>query len=1158
MAFSKEDKSNRLLQSKRYTVAGTDAAEAYTRVLDLNASEIYIQEAAITASGLPYSGSADNQLTYNSGSSSLPIAKFYYRFLMTPSATKVDSNTRYNAFFFISGSGYTPAFDQTANPQVVQTLQQTNFISNKYAEPSLATNKTEDGINEGGTGYNVVVSTNTSDAPNSATPVDAANYQFDYKTGILQFTSDSVAPTTSTRVYITVYQYLGQTLDSFVAALSGSSGGGGTGAGFPFAGDAVISGSLLVSGSNVDFSNATAISASILSASNSIITNTLNATTISGVSNATFESASIDHLVVNTIISASTIETSGSNTFGDDTTDTQKLIGTVIMTGSAEVTGSLNVDGIFTLPGIANVSASIAAAGSTGGGGVDGIFTEIGSSGVFETTGSLAISASTAALQISPVTESKQQSNAGTGGGVSKYGLVVSQSVWHYSDNVGIPTSNKWKSGLEGSFFNRFDQNTDTAEILRYMAGLLSSSLAGAADASKNLRGFNGIVASNSGGSSLSIPSGRVPQSATNNTIVYSTTNGFTVAGGTLFGQNSATTQGSENYIQVYRSNTSGTAGTTSDSGDAQLFNLGDVNTQVTVSGSLNFVYHSGSAKKSDIISSSGQLVSATGAPGANNITIGDLPVPNPQVPVTFQDGKFVSLFSSPLKFLGTGLANRFTNPTASMGLYEITASVRIQTTEDSSTSFSVDRTSETLLFFADSAEIAGTIADNTITVSGQASASIGTPTSRSLSGAPYILTNNFRLFTSASGVFNPMFNASATIAEITANESDEGVGTPADAGGGSKDLGMSGGTLNGNLGNVVFDSTFTTARANGDIPFETDIVALSASIAYNAINSTNTGRTNLSSSVISPAIFTGTSTYFKRNGGTQTSTAGFNFHDAGSHDQLLASGSMAYYGRAQGYDPNSTNSATSITENLAGERWRKKINDTLLLATQAGADNFSTYTDFTLGDLDDKDLQIVPLRDSNNGELIKPGGNKKYWIPTIGSEDYKYYARVFNTNAGSQMDNLHVDIGLTSAQMVSWTDLSGTNTVAAAVLFESTNTTALSARGGFSNTNTMLFDAYPVTVGGQSALGNTAPTTGTNPFGQTLNIKTNNQTGNAFESGGVFSGTTKIKFPLISTQGPLITDAGNSGNGFKQVVVIVRYKGDPSTTVKSIKVNIS
>jgi hypothetical protein len=228
--FNKETKSNRLLQSKRYTIAETTPAEAYTRVIDLNASEIYIQEAAITSSGLPYSGSGQNNLTLNSGSSNQTISKFYFRFPLTPSATKVDSNTRYNTYFFISGSGYTPGISTNANPQVVQPFQQTNFISNKYADPSLATATTEDGINEGGTGYNVVVSTHGSDAPNSATKVDGDKYEFDYKTGVLQFTSNTLSdlPTISTHVYITVYQYLGQTLDSFVAALSGSSGGGGT------------------------------------------------------------------------------------------------------------------------------------------------------------------------------------------------------------------------------------------------------------------------------------------------------------------------------------------------------------------------------------------------------------------------------------------------------------------------------------------------------------------------------------------------------------------------------------------------------------------------------------------------------------------------------------------------------------------------------------------------------------------------------------------------------------------------------------------------------------------------------------------------------------------------------------------------------------------
>jgi hypothetical protein len=38
--FNKDTKSNRILQSKRYTIAQFDVAEAYTKVLDINSSEI--------------------------------------------------------------------------------------------------------------------------------------------------------------------------------------------------------------------------------------------------------------------------------------------------------------------------------------------------------------------------------------------------------------------------------------------------------------------------------------------------------------------------------------------------------------------------------------------------------------------------------------------------------------------------------------------------------------------------------------------------------------------------------------------------------------------------------------------------------------------------------------------------------------------------------------------------------------------------------------------------------------------------------------------------------------------------------------------------------------------------------------------------------------
>jgi hypothetical protein len=62
----------------------------------------------------------------------------------------------------------------------------------------------------------------------------------------------------------------------------------------------------------------------------------------SGADRLTVTSLNVVHLT-SSFITASSIQTSGSNIFGDDTTDTQTLIGTTKMTGSAQITGSLNV-----------------------------------------------------------------------------------------------------------------------------------------------------------------------------------------------------------------------------------------------------------------------------------------------------------------------------------------------------------------------------------------------------------------------------------------------------------------------------------------------------------------------------------------------------------------------------------------------------------------------------------------------------------------------------------------------------------------------------------------------------------------------------------------------------------------------------------------------
>ena len=87
-------------------------------------------------------------------------------------------------------------------------MQQTNFISPKYSLSSLANANTEDST----PGYNVKVFKSTSLNSGSlggSDVVSSNDYQFDYKTGVLQFES---ALSSNEIVYMSVYQYVGTTL----------------------------------------------------------------------------------------------------------------------------------------------------------------------------------------------------------------------------------------------------------------------------------------------------------------------------------------------------------------------------------------------------------------------------------------------------------------------------------------------------------------------------------------------------------------------------------------------------------------------------------------------------------------------------------------------------------------------------------------------------------------------------------------------------------------------------------------------------------------------------------------------------------------------------------------------------------------------------------
>ena len=198
--ISELSKAIRLLGSRRYTSGDlTTAQESFTSVLDVNASEIYSQQDKIPSSGLPFSGSADQYSVYQSGGEN--ILKYWYRHPLTK------SNVDRDVWFFVNPSGS----DDGITPQLIDSNQQTSFVSNKYSAVSLANAVAEDIT----PGYNVVVyesTTTDSSSLSGGDKVSTNDYQFDYKTGVLQF--DANKPSASDRIYMTTYQYVGQTLAS--------------------------------------------------------------------------------------------------------------------------------------------------------------------------------------------------------------------------------------------------------------------------------------------------------------------------------------------------------------------------------------------------------------------------------------------------------------------------------------------------------------------------------------------------------------------------------------------------------------------------------------------------------------------------------------------------------------------------------------------------------------------------------------------------------------------------------------------------------------------------------------------------------------------------------------------------------------------------------
>ena len=222
MSYNSANRSERLLQNRRFTTDGlTLSQEAFTSVLDLNSSELYTQTQYVPSASaiLPFSGSSQNGLIVSASvvspsiTPNLPILKYHYR-----KKLKGAADATQQVYYFTTSDPASPTSTVTSD-QLIETDQQTSFISPKYIIAANSSFSTE----ANPPGYKVVVYKSTSATAAGVTESAAldSTYVFDYKTGVLTWVSGN-APSVTQYVYITVYQYVGETLNTRLTSISGS------------------------------------------------------------------------------------------------------------------------------------------------------------------------------------------------------------------------------------------------------------------------------------------------------------------------------------------------------------------------------------------------------------------------------------------------------------------------------------------------------------------------------------------------------------------------------------------------------------------------------------------------------------------------------------------------------------------------------------------------------------------------------------------------------------------------------------------------------------------------------------------------------------------------------------------------------------------------
>ena len=743
---------------------------------------------------------------------------------------------------------------------------------------------------------------------------------------------------------------------------------------------------------------------------------------------------------------------------------------------------------------------------------------------------------------------------------------AASGSTAIYTNNItnGYPTSNPWGVGLDGSYFNNFDSTTHVSEILRFVAGIVSHSI-DTSSPTPNEKYWNTLSTSHTEGSTISknslldgvlgstYESARLSNSWTGSAFIdlsetgsYRAVQDYLELKGWVQSSDRGTNDndvGTNPFHGTYASRIPGTiqtngtfgtstftvtannGGSTFASSNSNYFGMGALSSgnadeySVRVISSQSFSDNYADAtpdKDSTFTTSSYKDFTQSSFGTSNGLILAKIESANPAViPAAFQDGDFNSVSGLHSGRFYTGGATSANSISASgyYAVHDVVAGLKTGSMSDFQYKSGTDGTT---LFYLYAGGLPSDITTSqpTAVVSQTLNRTAFSATSKSLSGAPYLLTctYSFTFDSEVSKSFDPCYGYGTSVM-VNSNPTDEWENIGSTTISNTTTTVNNSGVSSTGATNYVIDGTKTTKRSSGDDPQISDIAVASSSLTFTLDSNTENVSQNRSTDEARnyDLTFRARGRNWK-NTSVDSTSATQELYSATLFGQVVASGSMAVYSRAQGYD---SNTLADTTETFTGEDFRIVLADNVTSFSGAyfTTDSFQTNDegDSVLGNFD---LQVKP------GYLVDPGGDYGYWFAeNFGTGTYKYYIRRFQD--GSARTSMTIDVGKT---LVGWDSTS--SGVAVGLILKS----GTSAGSNTSITNCRIYDPS-ATVSNLIESGLVADNF-KNPFSSNIDLYGN--------TGGSVGGTT-YTVPMRNADGMFLDSSDN------ELYVVIRYKGDES-----------